>query len=579
MTLTANAFPLTTIGGGINRLRTKAAADRTSLYDLLNGYVTQANTIKVRPGTLRTANIAAYDRYAPVPIAPVPGDWPPLSILGDGWAFQGETSSTTYEISDSDIGLGTPGPMSAALNGINPGTYPNTAILVAFELAVTQNAPGLPNASSITATLGGFSMQVAAAITSAPPFTGENPYNAIAVHLLLPFVPGTLPHADLIVTVGGTTYGIPANISFVTVLTGVDPLANLALQSNSHTAVNTWDDNGAYIDEFGVIAGPPPVSKTSLPPLPVIAAAGDFIVTSFAGAGASGPGAYDVSFEVVGDTGFFGTPVTNSANSTAMLTTLWAGVSAAGQFQAVGTAPYETLSGGSAAILTTLKAFTLPVNGAPLTTQGVTRGLVYYNGTFHVFSSTLVGVPPDFTLHVLAHPSSNALVNYPIKEIHFATPYLGGLYVVAEFEVPTYVQDSVGSVFHYWIQGNATTWAADTDHSIGDVIVPTVPNGYIYVASRSFPSEPVWQPNTQEQVGNIIEPTVPNGFGYVCIATAGTNPATGGSEPTWPTLDGATVTEFVTLDNSQSPGGATAAANTPVPTTPPKYAGLYTKPT
>lgn len=51
---------LTAISGGINRLRTKGGADKNSLFDLLNGYVTQAGTVKVREGTYRNANITPY---------------------------------------------------------------------------------------------------------------------------------------------------------------------------------------------------------------------------------------------------------------------------------------------------------------------------------------------------------------------------------------------------------------------------------------------------------------------------------------------------------------------------------------
>jgi hypothetical protein len=54
------AIPLTVVAGGINRLRVKGNADKNSLFDLLNAYVTQAGTVKVRPGTYRAANIAAY---------------------------------------------------------------------------------------------------------------------------------------------------------------------------------------------------------------------------------------------------------------------------------------------------------------------------------------------------------------------------------------------------------------------------------------------------------------------------------------------------------------------------------------
>lgn len=46
---------LTTIKGGITRLRTKGGALKDSLYDLRDGYVTAAKTVKVRPGTYRRA--------------------------------------------------------------------------------------------------------------------------------------------------------------------------------------------------------------------------------------------------------------------------------------------------------------------------------------------------------------------------------------------------------------------------------------------------------------------------------------------------------------------------------------------
>lgn len=48
---------LTTIKGGINRQRTKGAALKDSLYDLLNGYVTSSKTVKIRPGTFRRATL------------------------------------------------------------------------------------------------------------------------------------------------------------------------------------------------------------------------------------------------------------------------------------------------------------------------------------------------------------------------------------------------------------------------------------------------------------------------------------------------------------------------------------------
>ncbi|WP_256202355.1 hypothetical protein [Stenotrophomonas pictorum] len=42
---------MSAVKAGITRLRDKGGASSDSLYDLLNGYVTAARTIKCRPGT------------------------------------------------------------------------------------------------------------------------------------------------------------------------------------------------------------------------------------------------------------------------------------------------------------------------------------------------------------------------------------------------------------------------------------------------------------------------------------------------------------------------------------------------
>lgn len=55
--MTDRAVALTTVRGGINRLRTKGSAPNDSLYDLLNGYVTAAKTVVVRPGSFRVAQL------------------------------------------------------------------------------------------------------------------------------------------------------------------------------------------------------------------------------------------------------------------------------------------------------------------------------------------------------------------------------------------------------------------------------------------------------------------------------------------------------------------------------------------
>jgi hypothetical protein len=52
-------IPLTAVKGGINRLRLKGAARADLLFELLNGYVTSAKTVKVRPGTARVADVGS----------------------------------------------------------------------------------------------------------------------------------------------------------------------------------------------------------------------------------------------------------------------------------------------------------------------------------------------------------------------------------------------------------------------------------------------------------------------------------------------------------------------------------------
>jgi hypothetical protein len=103
-------------------------------------------------------------------------------------------------------------------------------------------------------------------------------------------------------------------------------------------------------------------------------------------------------------------------------------------------------------------------------------------------------------------PSFNNAASYPIKEIHFAAPYLGGIYVVAEFDVPSALAATNGTVAHYWIQSstgsdNADVWLASTDYQIGDVVIPPTQNGLTYVASRAGPANPLWTADTLETDG------------------------------------------------------------------------------
>ena len=62
--MSTSPVALTVAGGGMTRLRVKGAALRNSLYQLTNGYVTQAQTVKVRPGTFRHTDLANFDTTA-----------------------------------------------------------------------------------------------------------------------------------------------------------------------------------------------------------------------------------------------------------------------------------------------------------------------------------------------------------------------------------------------------------------------------------------------------------------------------------------------------------------------------------
>lgn len=172
----------------------------------------------------------------------------------------------------------------------------------------------------------------------------------------------------------------------------------------------------------------------------------------------------------------------------------------------------------------------------------LTRGLCAFNGSLHTFCHVSVEVPNGYTLHILAHPDSAEGYEIALKTIHFSEPMMGALYVVAEFED--------GAVFHYWLQ-DATAWVAETHYLYGALAQPTVPNGLVYRATRLGDPYPSWTPNTPRFDGigdypyaqSIIEPTVYNDFFYECVSAVGSNPRSGGTEPTWPTEDGAQVIE------------------------------------
>lgn len=161
-----------------------------------------------------------------------------------------------------------------------------------------------------------------------------------------------------------------------------------------------------------------------------------------------------------------------------------------------------------------------------------TKGLCTFRGKLHVFASTPVAVAnPLFVVDILRHPVINTAA---LADIHFAKPYLGYLYVSAEFDN--------GDVYHYWLQA-VETWKPDTIYRIGQAVQPTVPNGFVYTAQRLGAPYPVWAPNVRRAIGDRVEPTTPNSFYYEVIDTVGADPRSGTTEPTWPLADGASIFE------------------------------------
>lgn len=191
-----------------------------------------------------------------------------------------------------------------------------------------------------------------------------------------------------------------------------------------------------------------------------------------------------------------------------------------------------------------------------------TKGLAAFNGGMVVFSHlSLTTDNPKYTVERITHPD---IPTAPLLEIHFAAPFLGYPYVAAEF--------ANGDVFHYWLQKRAP-WTPNTVYKEGDVVEPSVPNGYAYRAHRIGSPGLLWAPNVARTVGDKVEPTTANGYEYTVVDTFGANPRSGAVEPTWPASDGAQVAEDT--DGSPSPEGETSDPSTGNTTLPPDVEDRY----
>lgn len=162
-----------------------------------------------------------------------------------------------------------------------------------------------------------------------------------------------------------------------------------------------------------------------------------------------------------------------------------------------------------------------------------TVGLTTHKCKLYVFSSNpVVMTDPDYVNAVLRHPTDPTI---NLLQIHFASAFMGFLYVAAEFED--------GQIWHYWLE-ELDPWAASTDYMIGDRVFPSTENGFAYKATRPGSPNIAWGANVERTIGDIIEPTVYNGFKYEVVAVSGDNPKSGEIEPDWPAESGAQVIEY-----------------------------------
>jgi len=182
------------------------------------------------------------------------------------------------------------------------------------------------------------------------------------------------------------------------------------------------------------------------------------------------------------------------------------------------------------------------------TLDEATRGLVAFNGSRHVFASESVAVPDGYTLHLLFHPEfdpdDDEPEQYDLVAVHFAKPFMGFLYVVAEY--------ADGQIFHFWLQSGGA-WEADTVYNAGDIVEPTVPNGLTFRATRLGSPLPSWAANVPRADGDQIEPTEYNGYYYTVVDTIGASPRSGATEPEWPTEEGAQIFEDTEGATSSTP--------------------------
>lgn len=205
-----------------------------------------------------------------------------------------------------------------------------------------------------------------------------------------------------------------------------------------------------------------------------------------------------------------------------------------------------------------------------------TVGLAFHGGKKQVFSDHIVASGfSDVIVNVLKHPGvkgdykpyqyppdwpdqdNNPLTdpfdpNATLSKIHYAQPFLGYMYVVAEF--------SDGYIFHYWLQ-TGHVWKKNTayypnndvddDLPIAPGTTVVQPNGYVYNASFTGTIDD-WKAGVLRAVSDDVRPTSDyqsnypetKDFKYEVVEVIGTTPISGTLQPVWPVVDGEIVYEY-----------------------------------
>jgi hypothetical protein len=182
------------------------------------------------------------------------------------------------------------------------------------------------------------------------------------------------------------------------------------------------------------------------------------------------------------------------------------------------------------------------------------KGVVGFEGKYHTFAtSALASSDPNVLVHVLKRSDNSTAA---LSRIHRAFPFLGRLYVVAEYDD--------GAVRHFYLESPAAH-AASHVYAYGDRVTPAAGDNGFYYVIEDTDATAAWQAGATVAVNDFKQPTTANGFKYqaTAIAGTGTNFLTSDTEPTWPTTEGATVTERRYITNPHNfPGSGVAGTGT-----------------